>query len=163
MTTSPIHVGAHPLEAAVSVAVADQALARATATAIADALQATLASFEPPAMRVVRLRTRKRFARLGAERVKDAMVVVQVTSPNARHLLEIVENLRAAGCAGVQLVWNGIDPARERVERHVFAVLERARSTPAGPPVVVAEEAEPALALRILIAHRTNRGSEAYR
>jgi hypothetical protein len=89
--------------------------------------------------------------------MRGRIVILQVTETNARHLPELVEAARGAGALGVQLVWNGIAPTRERVERHVFAVLERARATPGGCPVVLARESEPALALRILTEQRTKR------
>ena len=164
MTTSPIRVLAEPLEASVTVSIADRALADATVNAVSAALRATLASYEVTTLRVVRLRTRKRLARLGDEGVSGAVVVVRVTETNGRHLLEIVEGARAAGALGGQLVWDGVRPPRDRVERHVFAVLERARATPAGPPVVLSNEAEAAPSLRVLIEHRVKNGrTEAYR
>jgi len=147
-------VTAEPLESTVNVSIADRALADTMADAITEALRATTAAFELPDPRVVRLRTRKRLASLGADRLRGAIVVVRVTETNGRRLPELVEAVRAAGALGVQLVWDGVTPARDRVERHVFAVLERARSTPAGPPVVLAREVEPALALRILAEQR---------
>ena len=168
MRTPPIHVTTEPLDAVVTVAIADRALADATATAIASALRKARASFELASPRVVRLRTRRRLARLLAKeapslsRLEGAIVVVRVTGTNARHLVEMVEAVRKAGALGVQLVWDGVDPARERVERHVFAVLERARSTPAAPPVVLSKDVEPALSLRILVEeHRSRAGVRA--
>lgn len=145
---------AAPLEAEITVAVADRDLSAAMTEAIARALRDVTAACSAPAPRVVRLRTRKRFARLGAERIAGAIVVVAVTASNARRLLELVEAVRGAGASGVQLVWDGTTPARDDVERHVFAVLERARATPAGPPVVLAKDSEPAFSLRALVTHR---------
>lgn len=154
MTARVLHVAAEPLDARVTVSIADRALAEATARALSSALRAATESYVPSAPRVVRLRTRKRFVRLGAEAVAGALVVVRVTETNARRLPSLVEAVRAAGPLGVQLQWDGKSPTRDRVERHVFAVLERARATPAGPPVVLSEDAEPALSLRILAEHR---------
>lgn len=154
MTARVLHVAAEPLDARVTVSIADRALAKATAHAVSTALRAVMEAYALPAPRVVRLRTRKRFARLGCEAVAGALVVVRVTETNARRLPSLVEAVRAAGPLGVQLQWDGRSPARDRVERHVFAVLERARATPAGPPVVLSEDADPALSLRILAEHR---------
>jgi len=78
--------------------------------------------------------------------------MVGVTARNSRHLVAIVDGLRAAGVAGIQLVWDG-----ESGERHVFAALERARSNPAAAPVVLATGLEPVPALHTLIAHRNQR------
>jgi hypothetical protein len=149
------HIVAEPLDAMVTVSVAEPALAATIAQAISSALCGAIASYDASRdVRVVRLRTRKRLAGLGPERIAGAIVVVRVTETNARHLLELVEAVRGAGAAGVQLVWDGLTPARPCVERYVFAALERARATPSGPPVVVAKQAEPAFALTLLIAHR---------
>jgi len=149
-----IDVIAEPLESVVRVSIADPALASMTASEVSKALRVAMTSLEAPPPRVVRLRTRKRLARLGAEGVAGAIVVVRVTDANSRRLPELVDFARSAGALGVQLQWDGITPARSTVERHVFAVLERARSTRAGPPVVLSEDAEPALSLRMLLAHR---------
>ena len=122
--------------------------------AIASALRDAAAACSAPAPRVVRLRTRKRLARLGPARIAGAIAVVAVTASNARRLPELVEAVRGAGASGVQLVWDGKTPARDEVERYVFAVLERARATPAGPPVVLAKDDDPAFSLRALVTHR---------
>lgn len=150
----PVSIVAEPLEAAISVSIADPGLALTMADAIASELRATVASFTLGDPRVVRLRTRKRLARLGADGVRGAIVVVRVTGTSARRLPSLVEDVRAAGALGVQLVWDGITPARGHVEPHVFAVLEQARSTPAGPPVVLARDEEVAFALRLLVEQR---------
>lgn len=145
------------LSASVRIEVADRALARRIERAIASAVAAAEAELAPrvEAARVVRLRTRKRLAALSERGLAGTVAVIQVTAGNARHLTELALGARAAGAAGVQLVWDGQDPPRERVERHVFAVLERARDTKGAAPVLLAPDAEPTRALHLLIAHRS--------
>ncbi len=150
-----IALNVRPLEAVVSVSIADPVLAKATAAAVSAALRSELDALRPRALRVVHVRTRKRLARLGVEALSGAVVVVRITEQSARYLVEIVEGARAAGALGVQLVWDGLAPARERVEIYVFAVLEQARATPSGPPVVLAEAARPSMALQILMQQRS--------
>jgi len=141
-------------EAKIGVAVADPALAQALTTSVAAAIQAAVAESKPPEhTRTVRLRSRKRLAR-EAGQITGAIAIVPVTARNARHLVEFVDGIRAAGAIGVQLVWDGATPPRATVERHVFAALERARATPNDPPVVLATSDQPASALHLLIAHR---------
>ena len=82
---------------------------------------------------------------------------VRVTATGGRRLVGLVDALRAAPVAGVQLVWDGEDPTREEVEAHVFAALELARATPNGPPVVVTRSKAPIAALRALVAKRKDR------
>jgi hypothetical protein len=157
--TSTINVAAAPLAANVEISVSDPELASATASAIEQAFRDVLAVANDAPARVVRLRTRKRLARLGPETIAGALVVVRLTAQNARRLRSLVGDVRAAGALGVQIVWDGASPARADVERHVFATLEDARATPGGPPVVLAEDVEPALALRLLVAHRSRLAS----
>jgi len=154
---------ARPLEATVGVAVADPGLSAAMAEAIASALRRAVDAVPPLDVPVVRLRTRKRLARLGAGGVVGAIVVVRVTGRSARRLPELVEAVRDAGALGVQLVWDGREPAREEVERHVFAVLEAARATPAGPPVVLAASEEPSFSLRVLVGRAGRRPGDGGR
>lgn len=136
------------------VATADPRRATAMTLAIGRATRAAareaVAAAKVP-LRVLRLRARKTATRLGAE-LEGAIVVVAVTQQNARHLPELVDTLRGSRVAGVQMVWDGANPVRARVERHVFDVLEHARSTRGGPPVVLSREREPAAVLRMLIA-----------
>ena len=142
-------------EAQIRVAVADPALAQALTTAIAEAIRAAGAVPPPPQpVRTIRLRSRKRLVR-EAGQIPGAIALVPVTARNARHLVELVDRLRAAGAIGVQLVWDGADPPRPRVEHHVFAALERARATPGEPPVVLAASDQPVPALYLLIARRS--------
>ena len=101
----------------------------------------------------VRVRSRNGLAR-DAGRLGGAIAVVPVTARNARHLVALVDGSRAAGAIGVQLVWDGAEPARTAVEHHVFAALERARATPGEPPVVLAASDRPVAALRFLVARR---------
>jgi hypothetical protein len=79
------------------------------------------------------------------------VTLVHVTRANARTLVDRIDELRAGGATAIQLVWDGIDP---RLERHVFAALERGRANPAAAPVVLATTEQPVAALRILVAHR---------
>ncbi|HWO18733.1 MAG TPA: hypothetical protein VNO30_08150 [Kofleriaceae bacterium] len=149
-------------EARIAVHTADPALAAAITERITAALAAAadeLAAAAPPVdlatalAPVLVLRSRKALARRGAA-VAGALAVVPVTERNARHLVELIGGIRAAGALGVQLVWDGAAPPRARVERHIFAALEAARARPLLPPVVLATEHRPAAALRILVAHR---------
>lgn len=147
-----IPVGEVARDAAIEVAIADPALAGRVAAAI----EGAVAAIEVPALAhpVIYLRSRRRLAERGAA-LAGAIAIVGVTRTNARHLVELIDGLRAAGAAGIQLVW---DPAADaRAERHVFAALERARAAPAAAPVVVATTLEPVPALRLLIAHRSRR------
>jgi hypothetical protein len=145
---------APPLEAKVVVSVHDPELAAALAGSIDAALRReTAACPDDWSGPVVRLRTRKRLAMLVERgRLEGAIVVVSVTPANARHLVAIVDGIRAASAAGVQLVWDGT--ARERVERHVFAALEHVRASARGAPVILTETGEPSFALRLVINDR---------
>ncbi len=149
-----MRIVAEPLDAVVTLAIADPSLRERVADAVGKALRIGTAERAPRP--IVRLRTRARLRELARERIAGAIVVVRVTTSNARHLCELVDGVRA-DAAGVQLVWDGEDPPRAHVEGHVFAVLEHARSTPAAAPVVLAADAEPALALELLILHRERR------
>jgi hypothetical protein len=143
-------------EAGVGVAIADPALAQAITAAVAEAIRTAGRASEAPdrAARTVRLRSRKRVARIAGQ-LAGAIAIVPVTAHNARHLVELVDRLRAAGAIGVQLVWDGALPPRAAVEHHVFAALERARATPGDAPVVLATSDQPAAALHLLIAQRS--------
>lgn len=138
----------------IEIAIADPELARAVSQATRAALM-TASSLPRADLPVVRLRTERRLAELGA-RVVGAYAVVRVTATNLRRLPRLVERLRTEGAAGVQLVWDGALPPRAAAEPAVFAVLERARATPAGPPVVLAASAVVADALRILASRRSS-------
>jgi hypothetical protein len=148
-----------PDVARIAIGVADSELAHtlrdAIAAALSDAVAATLGVGDTAAP-TVRLRSRKRLARV-ASQLGGAIAIVPVTAKNARHLVVLVDGIRAAGALGVQLVWDGAVPPRAEVERHVFAVLERARATPGEPPVVIAATEVPVTALALLIAHRPRR------
>jgi hypothetical protein len=132
----------------IGVSVKDPALARRLEGAIARAVRGRIAT-EAPALEAVRIRSRKMLERL-RDRVAGAIAVVPVTDRNLRWLQELVDALRDAGVAGVQLVWDGREPSREVAEGRVFAVLEHARATPGRPPVVLARGEEPVEALRML-------------
>jgi hypothetical protein len=152
---APYAARAAAREARIGVAIADPARAQAVAAAVAEAIRAAGASAAPDrAARTVRLRSRKRLARIAGE-LTGAIAIVPVTARNARHLVALVEGVRAAGAIGVQLVWDGELPPRAEVEPHVFAALERARATPDQPPVVLATSDRPVPALHLLVAHRT--------
>jgi hypothetical protein len=147
----PVDGAAAPM-ARIDVAVRDEALARRITVSMTRAVRETTAA-PPREVAVVRAPSRKALERLGA-RVSGAIAVVPVTARNLRRLVEIVAGLRAAGAAGVQLAWDGRDPAREVAEAKVFAVLEQARSQPGRAPVVLARGEEPVEALRILVDRR---------
>lgn len=141
-------------EASIRVAVADPALAEALTAAVAEAIRAAVPERNPSGLppHTVRLRSRKRLARVAGQ-LAGAIAIVPVTARNARHLVELIDGIRAAGALGIQLVWDGALPPRAHVEHHVFAALERARATPSEPPVVLAASEPPAPALHLLIAH----------
>jgi len=143
-------------EASIGVAVADPALTEALTAAVAEAIRAAALDREPPGLAppTVRLRSRKRLARTAGQ-LAGALAIVPVTARNARHLVELVDGIRAAGALGIQLVWDGALPPRAQVEHHVFAALEHARATPSEPPVVLATSEPPAPALHLLVAHRS--------
>lgn len=138
--------------ARIGVSVQDEALAGRLVGAMTRAVRAALAA-PVREIAVVRVRSRKALDRLGT-RVDGAIAVVPLTARNLRRAGELVEALRTAGAAGVQLAWDGRDPTREAAEARVFAILEQARATPGHAPVVLARSEEPVEALRILIAHR---------
>ncbi|HEU4535237.1 MAG TPA: hypothetical protein VFS00_14010, partial [Polyangiaceae bacterium] len=83
-----------------------------------------------------------------------AVVVVRVTEKNARHLVAIVGQARAAGCAAVQLVWDGRAPPPDVAEAPVFAALEEARSSPERAPVVLTPRVRAPAALGLAVAAR---------
>ncbi len=120
------------------------------------ALCAALAPFAGPApptpARVV-AGSRRTLERRAAE-VPGALVVVRVTERNARRLVALVEAARAAGCAAVQLVWNGTAPPPELAEAPVFAALEAARAAPGGAPVVLTPTPRAHAALGLALAGR---------
>lgn len=138
-------------DASIQIEVEDPVLGAAIATAVT----AALAAIEVPSLShpVVLLRSRKRLAERAAE-LAGAIAIVGVTPRNARHLVAITDQLRAAGVVGIQLVWDGGSH-----ERWVFAALEHARSLPAAAPLVLATTVQPAPALRLLVAHRLRRTS----
>jgi hypothetical protein len=138
--------------ARIGVSVRDRALARRLVAAMTGALRAALAA-PVHELAVVRVRSRKSLDRLGV-RVDGAIAIVPLTARNLRRAGALVEGLRTAGAAGVQLVWDGCTPAREAAEATVFAILEQARATPTRAPVVLARGEEPVEALRILVAQR---------
>jgi hypothetical protein len=159
-----VHVGpcAGPASSAdiakVAIAIADAELACAMTAAVADAIRGAAAAAgmtQPGDLPVVRLRSRKRLACV-AGALAGAIAIVHVTARNARHLVALIDGIRAAGAAGVQLVWDGAEPPRAEVERHVFAALERARAMPNEAPVVLAASGEPVSALHLLVAHRAS-------
>lgn len=141
----------------IQVAIKNAGLADQVQSAIARAMDDVAASLPLVVPPIVRLRTRRRFETLGPARIEGKLAIVRVTAQNARRLPDLVDAIRAARPAGVQLVWNGVEPARESVERHVFAVLERARAAPADPPVILAKGEDPDYALTVLVAHRAQR------
>ncbi len=135
----------------IEVRIQNADLAQRIEDAIGASLDAARAAYPPSPRRTVRLRTRRRLEQLGAS-IEGRLVIVRVTAKNARRLPALVEDIRASRPCGVQLVWDGVEPARDLVEKDIFAVLERARSTPAGPPVVLARTDAPAEALLTLIS-----------
>jgi hypothetical protein len=150
-----VRVAPHPTRdpdaAVIGLAIRDATLAAEVSTAISQAIANAVG--EPTERPVVHLRSRKRLAEVSAQ-LSGAIALVGVTPRNGRRLVELVSGCRAAGAAGVQLVWDGSDAA---IERHVFAALEFARSTPASAPVVLSRHERPAAALAILIAHRARK------
>jgi hypothetical protein len=141
-----------PSLATIRLSVGDKRLARSVSRAVTRILRAAVAAPVPP-FPIVRVPSRRAVERR-AERLEGAVAIVPVTPRNLQRLAEIVTSVRGAGVLGVQLAWDGRDPSRDRAEAKLFAILEDARATPAGPPVVLARGEEPVEALRILIAHR---------
>lgn len=144
-----IAVGEVASDAAITLGVADPGLAQRLASAITEALAAI--EVPPHSHPTVLLRSRKRLGERVVE-LNNAIAIIGVTPRNARHLVALIEGVRAAGVIGVQLVWDGASH-----ERFVFGALEHARGTPAAAPVVVAETIEPAPALRLLVEHHHQR------
>jgi hypothetical protein len=148
-----VRIGARdPNAACIVPQVADPELARAITSGIVEALRGVgdkLAG-TTTAEATIRVRSRKRVVEL-AEQLAGAIAVVEVTRRNARHLVALVDGLRAAGVAGIQIAWDGTIG-----ERHVFAALERARAAPTAAPVVLAplKSPRPVAALRVVLAHR---------
>lgn len=143
----------------IEVRIANRALARRVEAATRAALARATTTIDEQVARtasvpVVQLRTRKRFEALGPSALAGAIAVMRVTEKSARRLPALVDDVRAAGALGVQIVWDGESPPRDRVERHVFTILERARATPKAPPVVLSRSTEPPRALRVLVAQR---------
>jgi hypothetical protein len=144
-------------EAAIVVRVRGARLRRTMARAIAEALRAAAERCPAPALRVVRVRTRRHATLLG-DRLAGAVAIVVVSERGRRHLPALVDTIRAAGALGVQLVWDGRDPERSKIERYLFDVLERARAMPSGPPVVLAKSTTVVETLRVLVgASRTRK------
>lgn len=137
-----------PAEATIRIAVGDPALAEAITAAIREASPAPPVAVERPC---VRLRSRKRAATLTGQLV-DAIAIVPVTARNARHLVGLIDQLRASRVAGIQLVWDGATPPRPQIEHHVFAALERARAAPTAAPVVLCDREALAPVLRYLVS-----------
>jgi hypothetical protein len=151
----PADAAPEPDRAEVRIAARSAVLSRRLGSAVKAALHAQ-AAIEAPSPPVVRVPSRRALSRLGAE-VVGAIAVVPVRARNLRFAAEIVDGLREAGAAGVQLWWDGEDPPQERAEGRIFAILERARSTPSKAPVVLSRSAAPAESLRILIGARRTR------
>jgi hypothetical protein len=134
--------------AQVEIVVADPLLA----TSISQGMQRAITDFaRPPEYPVLRLRT---FRRLETVDVSVKIAVVLVTERGLRRLPSLVDAIRARGALGVQLVWNGEEPTRDRAEATIFRILETARATKSAPPVVIAASRRPTLALRALIRSR---------
>jgi hypothetical protein len=133
----------------VELDVANGALARRISGAVVDALERAARATMETELPVVRFRTKKRRDVL-VERdgLRGALVVIGVTIANLRRLIEDIDVARRAGAAGIQLVWDGASPPRDRAERHVFAALERARAAPTAAPVILADSSEPLDVLR---------------
>ena len=144
---------------AVEIRIANGALARRVERAVDDALAKATSAVDEQAARtesvpIVHLRTRRRFEALGPAALAGAIAVMRVTEKGARRLPSLVDDVRDAGALGVQIVWDGESPSRDRVEAHVFTILERARATPKAPPVVLSRTSVPARALRVLVSQR---------
>lgn len=120
------------------------------------ALRSALAPFEGPTPalpRRIAASSRRALARR-ADETSGAVVVVRVGERNARHLVALVGQARASGCAAVQLVWNGHSPPPELAEGPVFAALEAARSSPERAPVVLTPRVRAPAALGLALAAR---------
>ncbi|MFO0659704.1 MAG: hypothetical protein U0165_07730 [Polyangiaceae bacterium] len=113
------------------------------AQAMSNAIQQTLATNDHDEKApVVRLSSKATFEKR-TSKVAGALVLIPIRAQRIRELETLVDLCRAEGCRGVQLVWDNREPAPSRVEPVVFSVLEKARSTPALPPVWLSEDREP--------------------
>lgn len=138
--------------ATITIRVRDRAMADALERGIRAAL-AALTRAREPAPRTVRFRTRRRLEALeGAGEFEGAVALLPVTRANGRRLAEYAARATDAGALGVQLVWDGVDPPREAVEKHVFAALERAREKRA--PIFLARGEELCRPLTIIPEER---------
>ena len=124
---------------------------RAASTKIASAIEAAIAKAtpqpQPPAqIRLIKSRKRARVP-VPATTGNTMIVIIPVTRRNARHLVTMLESIRFSGSPrAIQLVWDGTTD-RERIEPHVFAALEHARSTPKLAPVILATNETPTFTL----------------
>lgn len=122
--------------------------AKEASTRIACAIEAAIAKATPellPPSRIRKIKSRKRAAIPVTE--ENTIVIIAVTRRNARHLRTMLESLRFSGSPrGIQLVWDG-ETDHERIEPHVFAALEHARSTPKLAPVILAKSETPTFTL----------------
>lgn len=141
--------------ARIGVSVKDASLARQLMDAMAGAIPPAVPHEHP----VVRVVSRKALARL-ASRLQGVIAVVPLRASRLRHAGELVEALRAAGVAGVQMAWDAPEPPRGAAEARVFAILEQARATPGRPPVVLARGEAVVEALRILVDFRSTRAGK---
>jgi hypothetical protein len=129
----------HPSVIALRISTRDSALADTIASSIENALT-PVDTIERA--RVVAISSMVSFDQR-RQKVPASLVLLPLRSSNLRALGEVVEACRVSGCRGVQIVWDGHDPAPSRVERRVFAVLEQARSTPSLAPVWIATSRAP--------------------
>lgn len=135
------------LAAEIRISCRDPERGRRIDDAIGEALEQAAELLPTSNTATLRARTRRRAAALRAAELERSFVIVPVTRRNARHLLEILESVRAGGALGVQLVWDG-QTDRDVIEPHVFAALESARQTKKLGPVILATRSEPCFVLR---------------
>ncbi|HEU4407143.1 MAG TPA: hypothetical protein VFS43_17875 [Polyangiaceae bacterium] len=139
--------------AAIDVRVARGALGPRLRRALRSALAPHQGPAPPPPARRLVAGSRRALARRAGE-AAGALVVVRVTARNARHLAALVGAARDAGCAAVQLVWDGRSPPPELAEAGVFAALEAARAAPGRAPVVLTPSGRATAALGLALAAR---------
>lgn len=137
--------------AAIDVQITRGALGQRLRRALRSALAPHAGVAPPLPARRLLAGSRRALDRRAAE-AAGAIVVVRVSARNARHLAVIVGAARDAGCAAVQLVWDGQAPPPELAEAGVFAALEAARAAPDRAPVVLTPSSRATAALSLAMA-----------
>lgn len=131
--------GPGAIHATFRLRVADADLAGRLATAIASHVSSERAR-PLPSPEVVRVTAN------GAE-VSGRVAVLPLAEIPPAALERLLGAVEGAGAAGIQLVWDGVEPPRAIAEAAVFAALEKRRGRK-GVPLVLAVDETPCEALR---------------